>query len=195
MKTLPNPQELKCRWTEVSGFNIRDSLTTLTSPFGKTADGYLDLRGVTINDSLHKLRFARVDFSYCMLDLGQFVSEVTDCRFFHSTLLSFLGLRFDNCSFAKAKMTESSMQGEYHSCCFDEANLMKRTASKVHFVACSFNNSDLRKGEFYDCSFERCVFRDCKLGQGSFGGSVFTDCIIEGLDFSTTVMERVKGLK
>jgi uncharacterized protein YjbI with pentapeptide repeats len=192
-KTLTK-RELRERWGSVPKFNIRESLLSSTSPFGNTHDGYLDLRGVTINDSLHKLAFSHVDFSCCLLDLGQFVSDVTDCIFNNADLKSFMGVRFSNCSFFKAKMVESWMRGEYSSCCFDEVDLSKRSVNKVLFFDCSFQCSRLCKTEFFFCTFDQCILRDCKLGNGSFAGSVFNDCVVEGLDLSTTFMERVKGL-
>ena len=190
-----NKATFRNRWSNVSKTNLLDALVSKNSPFGETEEGYVDFRGVCIDQSLHKITISEIDFSFCRVEGGgQFVSHVSNCLFDGGDIDTFLGIHFINCSFSRANIAEDAMTGKFESCVFDGANFHKRLASGVHFRECSFIRTDIRKANFYDCIFERCKLLNCKLGHGSLGGSSFIDCTIEGLDFSTTVMERVKGL-
>lgn len=189
-----NIKQLRERWKHIVNVDLRKCLPDGKSPFGRTDTEYADFRGVLIDISLHKLNFSNIDFSYCELNPGQFVSAATNCLFLGSSLKFHIGNNFKYCSFDKANLSESDMQGRFQSCTFVDTNLRRRIASQVRFVSCSFIRADLRRTCFYDCTFDQCQFIDCVLGSGSFGGSSFLNCVVDRLDFSTTVMDRVKGL-
>jgi uncharacterized protein YjbI with pentapeptide repeats len=185
--------EVRQRWVE-RPIDLRKALQGGESPFGQTVNGLKDFRGVSINQSLHRIAFSRVDLSYSEMDEGQLASEVEDCVFDGCRFESNLGKRFLNCSFAGSRLANSILRGTFRSCSFDDANLNSVRCSQAIFEGCSFVSTALRRASFFDCTFDRCDFKDCKLGSGSFAGSRFKDCVFSGVSFSRTIVERVSGL-
>ncbi|MCJ8169590.1 pentapeptide repeat-containing protein [Atopomonas sediminilitoris] len=164
------------------------------SPFGLTNDSLCDFRGVRIEESLHKISISSVDFSDALMVAGQFAAEVSDCWFKACRLEGNLGNQFVNCDFTQANLSNSILRGRFVNCVFSLANMTNVRGTGLFFERCVFEKTNLRKASFYDSRFVECRIVECKFGSGSLAGSRFEKCMIEGADFSKTVMQRVTGI-
>jgi len=182
------------RWREIAPVDFRAVLPSKNSPFGLTLEGLADFRGAALETSLHKLVLKELDLSYTKMRRGQFVSQVENCLFDGCVYDCTVSRSFLECSFVGANLNGSNLQGMFCKCDFSGAKLTQTLSSETVFERCVFRNTNLKGGNLYRSRFLACVFDNCKLGGGSLAMSAFTDCTISGCDFSTTVMERVKGL-
>ena len=185
------------RWQSQPIPNLRKWLLEKNSesPFGITEDELHDFRGILIQGSLHQIEIEKIDFSEASMKVAQFAATVRGCCFVKCNFDGSMGNKFVDCNFQQAKVSDCGFYGRFFNCSFLKARLINVRGSELKFEECDFTGANLRKSSYYDSTFLRCKFVNCKLGMGSFAGSKFEDCEIEGVDFSKTVMNRVKGIE
>jgi uncharacterized protein YjbI with pentapeptide repeats len=157
------------------------------SPFGTTADGYADFRGVTLNENIRPLGLDinQVDFSHSRL--RAFIvaeSTLSDCLFDRSQLeWGDFRSEFRKLSFEKAKLRGSAWGAErsrYNGCTFTGANLSRSIGLQAFFAACDFSGANWNNSLLGNCRFEGSIFSGTLKGillnsSGSGGGFVGCD--------------------
>lgn len=188
---------LRERWGQCRNFSLRNSLAVSgpAHPFGKTECGLEDYRGFMINESLHKMTLEGIDFSYCTLGKGQFVSNVRRCLFVGAAIEGNIGETFEDCDFSHTNLRNAILRGAFTQCLFVRANLSLVRSSQAMFAGCTFDDANMRKGSLFGCRFVRCSFVATKFGSGSLADSVFEDCRFYEPDFSKVVLDGTKGLE
>lgn len=184
------------RWAQQQRLDLRSLLSSggCRSPFGLTDEGYCDFRGICIDESLHSLRIENVDLANAKVGQGQLMAFCRQCRFVDFACDGNLGERFEDCTFQRARLSNSVFYGRFVNCDFSGANLTGVRGRHIQFERCTFHKTNLRKASFYDSVFRNCTFANCTMRSGSLVGSSFEDCEINGFDLAKTVTERVKGL-
>lgn len=184
------------RWEtqEMSSLRRLLLLEDCTSVFGRTDDGLCDFRGLAIEESLHRISLAEIDFSESSMNAGQLSATVERCDFSKCRYESSIGNEFIDCVFHKSTLARSVLFGKFLRCTFSSTNLVGVRGSGVTFEDCTFEDANLRKASFYDSTFRNCRILNCKFGSGSLAGTRFNHCQFENADFSKTVMERVVGV-
>jgi uncharacterized protein YjbI with pentapeptide repeats len=191
------PATLKARWGELpQKFDLRAALAagTCQSPFGSTEQSLCDYRGIVLDASLHKIPVRSVDFSYAVMGLGQFATDVSDCLFRSCRFDGALAFRFENCDFSRANLGGATLHGSFIGCNFSQARLQTVRGTGLRFERCVFEDATLTGAAFYDSVLLDCSFIGARFGRGSLAGSQFLNCTWGEVDFKDTVMQRVVGI-
>ncbi len=156
-------------------------------------ESYIDLRGLSVDDFVKGAELRRVDLSYAQVARGGQLGQCTveDCRFLSAHLDTNIGNKFARCDFAKANLKRALLYGEFADCDFSGANMAKVQGGRLRLVGCRLDQVRLDWAELQDSVFERCRFRSCSVKDASFAGARFVNCAIEGVDFSTALMDGV----
>lgn len=138
----------------------------LREPFGATAGGLVDLRGVRLPDGtiLRGLQFERCDLSQaCMPN-----AWIEECHFdrvlFDDADLTGVrdhGNRFTGCRFAQTKCREAALGyrgSAYQNCGFDAVDYWHAIFIRAEFDDCEFIDCRLKGVDFNASSFVRCSF-------------------------------------
>jgi uncharacterized protein YjbI with pentapeptide repeats len=190
--------ELAARWPAFGPGEFRELLgqRPMTSPFGLTTEGLVDMRGLVLQESIRGDAVRGVDFSFMQGTCGQLVAPIFDCKFKRMTLKeSLLFEHFERCDFTKANLHNYVFMGKFLDCIFDGGDLGRVRGSKVNFEKCTFRSLKMKGTSLTDCFFDRCQLIDCRFTKGSLGGSHFRDCKFERVIFDDTFMTRVKGIE
>jgi len=191
-------KQLRDRWSGVSTAGLRAQLLApVKSPFGRTKEGLWDLRGILVEDVLHRLVLEQIDFSFSeMMALGQLGggTTVVACKFDFCRYETTIQAIFENCSFIGSNLHRSIVGQRFVGCVFERARLSGVRGSGVRFEECVFAQADFRSASFYDSVFAHCRFDRCRFGNGSLAGSKFQDCVFSQTDLVNTLLERVTGL-
>lgn len=174
----------------------RDPSWRPTSPFGRTAEGLDDLRGLTIKVPIKYLAVRHVDLSQCTLEMdgGLTLSDFVDCRLDRISLQGrFLTRLFERCSFRWSSLQDVRPGERFVDCDFSNAKLNRAMARGAHFVRCDFSAADLRGAHLMSCTFDNCRFDDARFGNGSLAGSRFIGPI-DTSKFKATILDDVKLL-
>jgi uncharacterized protein YjbI with pentapeptide repeats len=142
--------------------------TTISrSPFGTTAEGWLDFRAVSVpgQTQIRKLQAMNADFSGAQFN-GAWLEG---CIFDHITFdqadfgsVADHGNLFRNCSFRKAKFRRAALgyRGtRFERCQFQSAGFHGAIFIRPEFDDCNFDTCDLDGAHFDGSSFRRCSFR------------------------------------
>ncbi len=198
MKSRKGIKNLRERW---QGIGYKDLKKLLYSPekmpFGCTKDNYVDFRGVEIAIALYQMKISNVDFSYSIMGVnGQLggAIELNGCKFDYCKYESALDGVFNNCSFIRAKLNESTIREKFYNCYFTKTNFSGVRGRGVLFERCEFTDANFRKASYYDSKFLNCCFNNCNFVDGSLAGSAFTNCELKNIEFKNTILERVKGI-
>lgn len=180
------------------------------SPFGLTADGRIDLRGISLNLPLilNGLVATGVDLSFAKLSkLLLIKSTISDWNFDNSqlTLLNNAS-KIYRASFNEAKLATSGSVGgaEFVECSFICTDLIGGIFKEGVFQECIFSEASLKKVEFGSTTIRnskivgtlsKCFFRGC-LRECDLTDAIFLDCAFYGVLFSDcTVSEHVLIVK
>lgn len=146
------------------------------SPFGTTEQGLLDLRGLTLHQSVRYATVRGADFSGAVFAASTVSeSELERCRFDRCDLRGrFVGRRFTGCSFVGARLQQARLGAVFTECDFTKANLSGSVASGVRFERCDFTRARLGSIMWTQrCVFDQCVFDGLISCSGSVAGSRF----------------------
>jgi uncharacterized protein YjbI with pentapeptide repeats len=190
--------ELVQRWMNLPGFNLRGSLLSQPEgPFGRTANGLVDYRGVRLEGAIYKLEAADLDFGFSeMGSTGQLggALRVLRCRFDECKYQSTIDAVFEACSFVGSNLSDSTIREAFISCDFSSANLSRARGSEIRFSGCRFIGTSFVKACFYDSEFVDCLFENTRFGRGSLARSSFKGCKLLGVDWRDTILDGVRGL-
>ncbi len=182
------------RWTPDSTIlGNRSLMGSGGSPFPILANGYRDLRGLTISEIVKNITISDTDLSSCVTEgFGQFsMCRVHRCSFREAKFTTNLGSDFQECDFSSAKLTGAVLRGKFVNCCFDSTDLSSTLGNQVQFIGCKFIKSNLRKATLANSLFDGCVFSECRFGSGSLARSRFLHTPLESVEFGNTLMEKV----
>ncbi|MFS0841066.1 pentapeptide repeat-containing protein [Paenibacillus sp. 1P03SA] len=148
-----------------------------SSPFGQTADGLEDFRGVELIETIQYLTVQGVDLSYARFVEAASLntSAFTNCRFNMVKLDSrYVTREFSRCSFRGAKLNNARIGERFEDCDFTGSNFSKAIANDASFIRCRFSDVNFRGAMFMHCRFEECSFEGAVFHNGSLAGSRFT---------------------
>jgi uncharacterized protein YjbI with pentapeptide repeats len=188
---------LRARWADLQGLDLKAALDEGQSPFGLTAAGLKDYRGIEIATVLSGVDASEVDFSYGVVgDKGQLGGRVRflGCVFSHFKCDKTISGEFLECDFSQSNLSAAVFFGRAGSCRFDDSKLVGVRASQVVFDRCSFRGANLGKASLFDCRFEACVFDRSRWVSGSAVGSRFEACSFMDVTFRRLVTTRTTGL-
>mgnify|MGYP003521125576 FL=1 len=203
------PVALRRRWTAPELSAVAASLLSavrdprpphsIESPWGRTVDGKVDLRGMRLDHTLtlHFLTLIAIDVSHGHGELQVHEAEFTDSRFdgFRAKGGARLGRRFTDTPFREAVLDRARLSGVFERCDFTGARLRKAdVAFNTRLEASLLHGADLsaariRGTRFVECSFtdalfsaltefDRCVF----VGSvPDFGPARVTGCTVDGV--------------
>jgi uncharacterized protein YjbI with pentapeptide repeats len=173
-----SPSQIEAALTIVRG-------TAAEGPFGRTTEGYNDLRGLPIESLLRPdgVSLSRCDFSRLNAD-GRVIfanTQLLDCLFEDARIrwgdycstINVVSLR-------RARMAGSIFASSYVNCDFSGADISGSTGTKPTFTKCLFDQVN-----FMNCVIRDCAFIDCKF-IGNVEGAIFGGDFgkMEGCDFT-----------
>lgn len=171
-------KELEARWQQDAGKEFVERLASagrsgnghsvLESPFGATARGALDLRGLRLSErtELRRVSFAPSDFGRA----------------------SFKGIWLQGCVFNDSAFDSASLQeiAEHHNT-FENCNFLKASFRGAaigyrgsRFVRCTFDAVDFRRAVFVRPEFDDCAFYHCRLDGCDLNAASFERCRFVG---------------
>jgi len=165
------------------------------SPFGQTASGLEDFRGVVLTEPMQYLTVQNLDLSYAIFEPsgGLIYSTFTNCRFDGVKLDGrFLTKIFERCSFHKAILKNAAFGERFEDCDFTGSNLSQTKGRDVSFIRCRFSDVSFRGAHLMYCQFEECLFAGAKMNDGSLAGSKFLGEAQHLPDWGTMITEHVK---
>ena len=192
-------QNLRSRWTPETTRQVNLALSKrkeLPSPFGQTTNGYLDYRGLAIEETVASAVLNRIDFSFATTRFGGMFNLTTaaDCLFSRVHFASNIGNQFEDCDFAYAKMTGERFRGKYVRCSFQSANLSSAQGVEVSFQECDFSGANFRGSQFLRCCFEKNSWKDVKFGCGSIAKATFLETWPDEVAFGNHIVDKVTRL-
>lgn len=202
-------QNLLDRWTPELNLKINTSLIRqslqdketvnsrwLLTPFGMTADGKLDYRGLSISQECVFHNLKDIDFSYCQFEEygGFYLSMLDSCLFIGSKMQSSnisLSEKFLTCDFTDAVFQEDIGFSEFIDCNFENAS-MRDISISCKFVKCNFTNTNLSNSVIAFSLFENCIFNGAEFSNAQIIESKFltttpsdsqiATCSLDGVD-------------
>lgn len=171
-------KKLGTRWQEGIGKEFVGRLVTVgrsgngfsvsESPFGATAQGVLDFRGLQLSQ---KAELRRVSFAHS--DFGASV---------------FKGIWLERCVFSDSIFEAASFQKvAEHGSTFTNCNFLKSSFRNAvigfrgtRFDRCTFDAVDFRETGFIRPEFDDCAFYHCKLDGCDLNGASFERCRFVG---------------
>lgn len=166
-----------------------------TSPFGQTADGLEDFRGIVLTESIQYMTIQGIDLSYAQfVDASSLnTSTFTNCYFNGVKLDSrYMNREFIRCSFRGAKLNSARIGERFEDCDFTGSNLSKAIANDALFIRCCFSEANFRGAMFMYCRFEDCSFEGAAFHNGSLAGSRFTGETDLLPVWGNTILDNVK---
>lgn len=182
------------RWTpDATTLGNRSLMGNGGSPFPVLANGYRDLRGLTISEIVKNITISDTDLSRCVTErFGQFsMCRVHRCSFHDASFTTNLGSEFQECDFTSAKLTGAVLRGKFVNCSFNSTDLSSVLGNQVQFIGCQFIKSNFRKATLANTLFDGCILSECRFGSGSLARSRFLHTPLESVDFGNTLMEKV----
>lgn len=157
----------------------------------RTEEGFLDLRGVHVNEPV--VTGAVKGFSFLkrlsnVTEIKNVVFEKIDFSSAKLDSLRFFDCSFDNCRFNNASCTDWRIWGtsiigsSFHATNLQGSGLGSDQWSSLNrFVGNDFTKTNLR-----GCAFSKAVFTDCRfidalLKEVNFKGSIIIRCVFKGL--------------
>lgn len=175
---------LRRRWTPEHAEAARVALQAGRpySRFGDSTDDRgtvrVDLRGLPIGKPLQDCSFGNVDLSVCAFEqTGQFIDvAASSCSFDGATLDTNISGVFENCSFARARMSGAVFWGvsSFVGCSFETSDLRQARGGQVTFRDCDFTGANMRGVQFLKCLFENCKWPGVQFQRSSLGSSRIT---------------------
>lgn len=166
-----------------------------SSPFGQTATGLEDFRGVDLTETIQYLTVQGVDLSYARFVEATSLnsSKFTNCCFDGVKLDSrFVTREFSHCSFRGARLNSARISERFEDCDFTGSNLSKAIANNVSFIRCRFSDVNFRGAMFMYCRFEECSFDGAIFHYSSLAGSRFTGETNLLPVWGNTILEGIK---
>ncbi len=165
------------------------------SPFGQTAAGLEDFRGVVLTESMQYLTVQNLDLSYAIFEPegGIIYSTFANCRFDGVKLDGrFITKIFKNCSFHKAILKNAAFGERFEDCDFTGSNLSNTKGRDTAFIRCCFSDASFRGAHLMYCTFEECFFAGAKMNNGSIAGSKFLGGTQHLPDWGTMITDHIK---
>ncbi|GGG64697.1 pentapeptide repeat-containing protein [Paenibacillus radicis (ex Gao et al. 2016)] len=204
-----NKKQLIARWEPAQIAAVNKALAAVTgkqnlhkkdrsfplSPYGQTADGLEDFRGVVLTESMQYLTVQNLDLSYAVFEPGGglIYSTFTNCHFDGVKLDGrFITKIFKHCSFHKAILKNAAFGEQFEDCDFTGSNLSHTKGRDVSFLRCRFSDASFRGAHLMYCKFEGCLFAGAKMDNGSLAGSRFLGESQHLPDWGTMITEHVK---
>ncbi len=190
---------LRSRWTAELTGQVNHAISKrkeLPSPFAETINGYLDYRGLAIEETIASTDLNRIDFSFATTRFGGMfnLTKATDCLFCRVHFASNIGNQFEDCDFSGAKMTGERFRGKYVRCIFQAANLTSAQGVEVRFQECDFSGANFRGSQFLRCRFDNCQWKDVKFGCGSIARATFLETWPDEAAFGNHIVNKVTRL-
>ncbi len=171
-------KQLGTRWQETIGKDFVDRLMSVgrsgngfnvsESPFGVTANGQLDLRGLCLPEraELRMVNFMPADFGAA----------------------SWKGIWLERCTFSESNFEKGSFQKvSEHRNTFTGCNFLKGSFREAaigykgsRYTNCTFDGADFRRAVFIRPEFDSCSFYHCKFDGCDLNGSSFERCRFVG---------------
>lgn len=146
--------------------SLKGGLSPL-SPFGKTEEGLVDLRGLQLEEPLL---------------LNELSADGLDLSFSRIPKMLCVRSNFVNCSLRKAKVLLLSNGSIFENVDFSHADISKSASgSATKFIDSSFKFSNLTGGGFKQGFFENCDFSNATLNMVEFGECDISDSVFDGV--------------
>ncbi|MBL7953629.1 MAG: pentapeptide repeat-containing protein [Flavobacteriales bacterium] len=143
-----------------------NGLVISESPFGKTNEGLLDLRGLNFDLRMELLRvefkpadFGKARFKGARIELCTFTDslwEGVDLTDFVESGSTYFGCHFAKCSFQAALIGYRGSR--FVQCTFVQCDFKSASFIRPEFDDCVFDSDKLYGCDFFGSSFERCKF-------------------------------------
>lgn len=157
------------RMDPVAAYQGRPPPFPLVSPFGEH-EGRRDFRCLPLGEIPAYRTFERVDLTGATDarrgQLGQ--ATWVDCLFDRVAMETNCGKSFVRCRFRRAKLSHSSLAGEFIACDFTGADLSHTRAAEVRFTDCRFDAANLVDASWLRTHFLNCSFTDAKIGNAAW---------------------------
>lgn len=187
-------KELKERWTDTLLESALAQLRSGAVPdiFGRTEDGYWDLRGIAFREILRNVSMNCIDLTYCTAEQGgQFLGcNLENVKLSSAKLKTNVDGKFTDCSFDSSHLHGALFRGSFVNCSFCKSKLRDVGGESVSFRECRFDDADLRGAHLCSCTFDTCTWGNVTFGDGSFYRSRFTG--EQPLSVGNTIMDRAE---
>ena len=191
---MATKRQLQERWTDELFELTLAQLRSGGAPdtFGRTQNGFWDLRGFAIRGILRNASINSVDLTYCRSELGgQFLGcTLHNVDLSHANLQTNIDGTFSDCSFEESNLSHALFRGSFANCSFFRTKLRDAAGESVRFRECRFDGADLRGAHLCGCTFHGCTWRDAMFGNGSVYGSKFTEHQPD--DLGNTIVDRAE---
>jgi len=162
------------RMDPVAAYQGRPPPFPLASPFGEH-EGRMDFRCLPLGEIPAYRTLERVDLTRATDARRGQLGQATwiDCLFDRVAMETNCGKSFVRCSFHRAKLSHSSLAGEFIDCDFTGADLSYTLAVEVRFTGCRFDAAKFMGARWPRAHFENCSFTDAKIGSAVWAHARF----------------------
>lgn len=184
---MMSPKEiagLKARWTTdalaasdrafskmdpVAAYQRRPPPYPFLSPFGE-CNGYADFRYLPMGVIPANRTIERADLTGATDARNGQLGRCTwiECIFDRASMETNLGDRAHRCSFVRARLTHTTLRGEFVDCDFSGSDLSYSGGGQLKFIRCNFNGAKFTGSGFDYCSFDGCTWDGAKIGNAAF---------------------------
>lgn len=162
------------RMDPVAAYQGRPPPFPLVSPFGEH-EGRLDFRCLPLGEIPAYRTFEHVDLGGATDARRGQLGQATwiDCVFDGVAMETNCGKSFRRCGFRRARLSHSSLVGEYLDCDFTGADLSYTLAVEVRFQGCRFDAAKFAGARWDRILFEDCSFADTRIGSAAWAHAHF----------------------
>lgn len=158
----------------VAAFQGKPPPYPFTSPFGEH-DGYADFRYLSLGVSPAYRTIQRADLTGATDVRNGQLGRCTliDCRLDKVSMETNLGEKVHRCSFVAAKLTHTTLRGEFVDCDFSRCDFSYSGGSQLKFVRCRFVGAKFAGARIQRSRFEHCRWEDARIGNAAFAHAHF----------------------
>jgi len=144
------------------------------SPFGEH-EGLADFRYLPLGVSPAYRTIERADLTGATDErngqLGR--CALIDCRLDKASMETNLGDKVHRCSFVAAKLTHTTMRGEFVDCDFSRCDLSYSGGGQLKFIRCNFSGAKFVGARLQLSRFEQCCWDGASIGNAAFARAHF----------------------
>lgn len=158
----------------VAAFQGKLPRNPFISPFGEH-DGYADFRYLSLGVTPAYRTIERADLTGATDARNGQLARCTliECRFDKASMETNLGEKVQRCSFVAAKLTHTTLRGEFVDCDFSRCDLSYSGGSQLKFTRCRFVGAKFVGARIQRSRFEDCCWEDAKIGNAAFAHAHF----------------------
>jgi uncharacterized protein YjbI with pentapeptide repeats len=144
------------------------------SPFGEH-EGYADFRYLPLGVSPAYRTIERADLTGATDGRNGQLGRCTliDCRLDKASMETNLGEKIYRCSFTSAKLTHTTLYGDFVDCDFSRCDLSYSGGGQLKFIRCKFDGAKFVGARFQWCLFDQCSWDEAKIGNAAFARARF----------------------